>query len=139
MMKKIFLILAIAVATVTTATATTFGNLIIQQNDGTTYTFGLYGEEEYCNPVTITFENGNLIATQNGQQTTLELSSLNKMFFGATTGIQTISDGSDTGDVFDMQGRRVATKIHLKNLQNQLPKGVYIVKNGDKTVKMTIK
>ena len=139
-MKKIFLILAIAVATATTAAATTFGNLIIQQSDGTMHTFYLYGEEEYCNPVTITFENGKLIATQNGQQTTLELSSLDKMFFGATTGIQTISDGSDyTGDVFDMQGRRVATKIHLKNLQNQLPKGVYIVKNGDKTVKMTIK
>ena len=138
-MKKLLMILAIVVATVTTATAATIESLIIQKNDGTTYTFGLYGEEEYCNPITITFENGNLIATQNGQQTTLELSSLDKMFFGATTGIQTISEGADTGDVFDMQGRRVATKIHLKNLQNQLPKGIYIVKNGQKTVKVTIK
>ncbi|MBR5440070.1 MAG: T9SS type A sorting domain-containing protein [Prevotella sp.] len=139
MMKKIFLTLAIAVATATTAAAATYESLVIQQNDGTTYTFGLYGEEEYYNPVTITFENGKLIATQNGQQTTLEVSSLDKMYFGSTTGIQTVSDGLDTGDVFDMQGRRVATKINLKTLQNQLPKGVYIVKNGDKTVKMTVK
>ncbi len=138
-MKKLFLTLVVAVATVMTANAASIESLIIQQNDGTRYTFNLYGEEEDNVPITITFENGNLIASQNGQQTTLELSSLSKMFFGATTGIQTISDGSETADIFDIQGRRVATKMHLKDLQNRLPKGVYLVKNGGKTVKMTIK
>ena len=131
--------MAIVVATATTAIAASIESLIIQQNDGTMHTFNLYGEEDYNVPITITFENGNLIASQNGQQTTLELSSLSKMFFGATTSILTISDGSETADVFDIQGRRVATKMHLKDLQDRLPKGVYIVKNGDKTVKMTIK
>lgn len=138
-MKKLFLTLVVAVATVMTANAASIESLIIQQNDGTRYTFNLYGEEEDNVPITITFENGNLIASQNGQQTTLELSSLSKMFFGATTGIQTISDGSETADIFDIQGRRVATKMHLKDLENRLPKGVYLVKNGGKTVKMTIK
>ena len=139
-MKRLSLILAIVVATATTAIAASIESLIIQQNDGTMHTFNLYGEEEDYNvPITITFENGNLIASQNGQQTTLELSSLSKMFFGATTSILTISDGSETADVFDMQGRRVATKMHLKDLQNRLPKGIYLVKNGGKTVKMTIK
>ncbi len=138
-MKKLFLTLVVAVATVMTANAASIESLIIQQNDGTRYTFNLYGEEEDNVPITITFENGNLIASQNGQQTTLELSSLSKMFFGAITGIQTISDGSETADIFDIQGRRVATKMHLKDLQNRLPKGVYLVKNGGKTVKMTIK
>ena len=138
-MKKLFLTLVVAVATVMTANAASIESLIIQQNYGTRYTFNLYGEEEDNVPITITFENGNLIASQNGQQTTLELSSLSKMFFGAITGIQTISDGSETADIFDIQGRRVATKMHLKDLQNRLPKGVYLVKNGGKTVKMTIK
>ena len=62
-----------------------------------------------------------------------------KMFFAETTDIQMPSNALETGDVFDLQGRRVASKMQLKNLQNQLPKGIYIVKNGQKTVKVTIK
>ena len=131
-MKKLFLTLVVAVATVMTANASGYEYLTIQKSDGTMISLASSG-------LTITFENGNLIASQNGQQTTLELSSLSKMFFGAITGIQTISDGSETADIFDIQGRRVATKMHLKDLQNRLPKGVYLVKNGGKTVKMTIK
>ncbi len=128
-MKKLFLTLVVAVATVMTANASGYEYLTIQKSMISLASSGL----------TITFENGNLIATQNGETTTLELNSLSKMFFAETTDIQMPSNSLETGDVFDLQGRRVASKMQLKNLQNQLPKGFYIVKNGQKTVKVTIK
>ena len=131
-MKKLFLTLVVAVATVMTANASGYESLTIQKSDGTMISLASSG-------LTITFENGNLIATQNGETTTLELNSLSKMFFAETTDIQMPSNALETGDVFDLQGRRVASKVQLKSLQNQLPKGVYIVKNGQKTVKVTIK
>ena len=131
-MKKLFLTLGVAVATVMTANASGSEYLTIQKSDGTMISLASSG-------LTITFENGNLIATQNGETTTLELNSLSKMFFAETTDIQMPSNALETGDVFDLQGRRVASKVQLKNLQNQLPKGIYIVKNGQKTVKVTIK
>lgn len=131
-MKKLFLTLVVAVAMVMTANANGYEYLTIQKSDGTMISLASSG-------LTITFENGNLIATQNGETTTLELNSLSKMFFAETTDIQMPSNALETGDVFDLQGRRVASKVQLKNLQNQLPKGIYIVKNGQKTVKVTIK
>ena len=131
-MKKLFLTLVVAVATVMTANASGYEYLTIQKSDGTMISLASSG-------LTITFENGNLIATQNGETTTLELNSLSKMFFAETTDIQMPSNALETGDVFDLQGRRVASKVQLKNLQNQLPKGIYIVKNVQKTVKVTIK
>lgn len=131
-MKKIFLTLVVAVATVMTANASGYEYLTIQKSDGTMISLASSG-------LTITFENGNLIATQDGETTTLELNSLSKMFFAETTDIQMPSNALETGDVFDLQGRRVASKMQLKNFQNQLPKGIYIVKNGQKTVKVTIK
>ena len=131
-MKKLFLTVVVAVATVMTANASGYEYLTIQKSDGTMISLASSG-------LTITFENGNLIATQNGETTTLELNSLSKMFFAETTDIQMPSNALETGDVFDLQGRRVASKMQLKNLQNQLPKGIYIVKNVQKTVKVTIK
>lgn len=131
-MKKLFLTLVVAVATVMTANASGYEYLTIQKSDGTMISLASSG-------LTITFENGNLIATQDGETTTLELNSLSKMFFAETTDIQMPSNALETGDVFDLQGRRVASKMQLKNLQNQLPKGIYIVKNGQKNVKVTIK
>ena len=131
-MKKLFMTLVVADATVMTANASGYEYLTIQKSDGTMISLASSG-------LTITFENGNLIATQNGETTTLELNSLSKMFFAETTDIQMPSNALETGDVFDLQGRRVASKVQLKNLQNQLPKGFYIVKNGQKTVKVTIK
>ena len=132
-MKRFFLTLAVAVATTITANAENYDFLTIQKMDGTAVSFN-------STDLTITFADGNLIASQGGQQTTFELIKLSKMFFSSTTDVQIFStDAVETGDVFDLQGRRIASKIRLKDLQNQLPKGVYIVKNGQKNVKMTVK
>lgn len=132
-MKRFFLTLAVAIATTITANAENYDFLAIQKMDGTVVSFN-------STDLTITFADGNLIASQGGQQTTLELSKLSKMFFSSTTDVQNLStDAVETGDVFDLQGRRIASKIRLKDLQNQLPKGVYLVKNGQKAVKMTVK
>lgn len=133
MMKKFFLTLALTATSVLVANADNYNFLTVQKNDGTAVSFHSTG-------LTITFADGNLIASQGGQQTTLALTSLSKMFFSLTSDVQNLSaDAAETGDVFDLQGRCIASKIRLKDLRNQLPKGIYIVKNGQKAVKITVK
>jgi len=88
--------------------------------------------------LTITFSDGTLIAT-DGSQTlaSIAVSDLVSMEFSNTdTGIQTVIANSlitDDGTVvYDMSGRQMPQGAAL-------PKGVYIVKNSNRTFKMQIK
>ena len=89
--------------------------------------------------LSISFADGNLIAT-SGDQTlaTLSLASLTAMEFSndGTTGIQNISVNQLVTDsntvIYDMNGRQMPQGA-------QLPKGVYILKNNNKTLKVSIK
>ena len=137
MMKKFFLTLSLVVAVTLTANASNYDYLTVQKSDGTAVSFPSSG-------LTITFSGGNMIITQSGTPTTLPLSALSKMFFGDSdvSGIEAMTQEKpsvEAGEVFDLQGRRVATQMHLTNMQGKLPKGIYVVKNGENTVKVTVK
>lgn len=123
-MKRIVLMLALAATAALTISADNYNYLIVQKQDGTEQSFTALG-------LTITFANGNMMATQNGETTTLALSELNKMFFSQEpTGIKEVSTGmaEPTGSevVYDLQGRKMT-------VNGNLPKGIYIV-NGKKVV-----
>ena len=89
--------------------------------------------------LSIAFTGDNLVAT-SGNETlaTLPLSTLASMEFSTdgTTGIsqisadQLITDGNTV--IYDMQGRQMLQGAAL-------PKGVYIVKNNNRTLKVNIK
>lgn len=88
--------------------------------------------------LTITFNDGNMIASSDTETlATIALSALATMEFQNTTsGIQTISADTlitdDATVVYDMNGRMMPKEAAL-------PKGIYILKNGNKTIKMQIK
>ena len=135
-MKKIMLTLALMMAIAMNAAADNYYSyLILENSDGTTLSY-------VANELEITFSDGNLIVSQNGTATSHPLSSLSKMFFSnSTSSIQSADEEktAETGEVFDLQGRRVAAQMRLADINRQLPKGVYIVKNGEKSVKFTVK
>lgn len=91
----------------------------------------------------ITFSGSNMIVESDGVTATYDLNTLSKMYFGNSdvTAIRNHPEpqAAESCEVYDLQGRRVAAEIQLKNLQNQLPKGVYIMKKGETSTKITVK
>lgn len=89
--------------------------------------------------LTIAFSGDNLIAT-SGSETlaTLPLTSLTQMEFSNddVTGIESVSVDQIVTDeatvVYDLNGRRMPQGA-------QLPKGIYILKNSNRTIKVTIR
>ena len=89
-----------------------------------------------------TFDNGTM--TLKGEETELSwpLENLNKFTFGyVSTGIRDVKTTgldilSDNCVAYDLKGRVV--KQNLKSL-SELPKGVYIIKNGRVTTKVVRK
>ena len=134
-MKKIFLMLAFVTSFVT-ANAGDYKFLTVQQTNGAEQSFTASG-------LTITFSQGNMVLNENGTSTTVSLSGLSKMYFSdEATGIETLGNASSVTDgtvIYDLQGRKVATSPLLNVSTSQLPKGVYIVKQGDRSYKITVK
>ena len=88
--------------------------------------------------LTITFSDGNMIAA-SGSETlaTIALSDLASMeFSNETSGIETtISDSLITDKetvIYDLNGRQMPQGAAL-------PKGIYILKNSKRTIKMQVK
>lgn len=137
MMKKTFFLTILAMLTISAQAAdTAYQYLVFTLSDGTT-------KAVTATNLNIAFDNGNLTAT-NGSETlaTIPLMSLTKMEFSTdgTTAIEGISvDQLVTDDntvIYDLQGR----EIQNGNLSNgKLPRGTYILKNGNKTLKVNIR
>ena len=106
--------------------------LVFTLTDGTT-------KAVTANGLTITFTDGNLVAASGGETlATLPLSSLTQMEFSTdgTTGIEGINADTLITDsataIYDMNGRQMPSG-------SALPKGVYIVKTQNRTLKVNIK
>ena len=131
-MKKTFLLALLFVFSSMMTKAADYQYLVFTLSDGTT-------QAVTATNLSITFTDGNLVAT-NGSATlaTLPLASLTQMEFSneGTTGIQDISVNQLVTDsnttIYDLNGRQMPQGA-------QLPKGVYILKNNNKTFKVTIK
>lgn len=132
-MKKAIILKLLTVLTLGTRAAD-YDYLVFTQNDGTT-------KAVTATNLAISVGNDQLVVTDNNGTTlaTFPLASLTKMEFsndGGSTGISTISADMLTTDdataIYDMSGRQMPRNT-------QLPKGVYILKNSNRTIKVQIK
>jgi hypothetical protein len=131
-MKKTILMILLCIFSSLTMRAGDYQYLVFTLNNGTT-------QAVTATDLSIAFTGDNLVAT-SGNETlaTLPLSTLASMEFSTdgTTGIsqisadQLITDGNTV--IYDMQGRQMLQGAAL-------PKGVYIVKNNNRTLKVNIR
>ncbi len=132
MMKKTILLAMLCIFSSLGTRAGDYNYLVFTHNGSTTAVT--------ASSLTITFSDGYLYAKNSSGETlaTILLTDLTKMEFSNDdpTGIESISaDRVITDDatvIYDMNGRQVSKDAAL-------PKGVYIVKNSNKTFKMYIK
>lgn len=125
-MKLRNLLFLAALMTAGTAAADDYGYFTLRNSSGEVTTFTAVG-------LKMTFANGKILATQDGQTTELSLDALDAMYFSneQATAIESVATGTDRVTVFNLSGVRVG-EGQLSELN--LPKGVYIVsKNGTKT------
>ena len=132
-MKKAIILTLLSVLSLGTRAAD-YEYLVFTLNDGTT-------QAVTSTNLAISVGNDQLVVTDSNGNTlaTFALADLTKMEFsndGGHTGISTISADMLTTDdatvIYDMSGRQMPRGT-------QLPKGVYILKNSNRTIKVQIK
>ena len=132
-MKKAIILTLLTVLTLGTRAAD-YEYLVFTLNDGTT-------QAVTSTNLAISVGNDQLVVTDSNGNTlaTFALADLTKMEFsndGGHTGISTISADMLTTDdataIYDMSGRQMPSGA-------QLPKGIYILKNNNRTIKVQIK
>ena len=131
-MKKTMLMILLCILSSLTMRAGDYQYLVFTLSNGTT-------QAVTATDLTIAFTSDNLIATSNGTTVaTLPLSTLTSMEFSVdgSTGISQISANQLVTDeetvIYDIQGRQMPQGAAL-------PKGVYIVKNNNRTLKVNIR
>ena len=131
-MKKTIILMLLTILSSMSMRAADYQYMVFSLNDGTTKAIT-------ATDLTFTFTNDNLVATSGGETlATLPLTQLAYMEFSSdgTTDInqlnvsQIITDANTA--IYDMQGRQMPQG-------SSLPKGVYIVKNSNRTIKVNIK
>jgi len=126
-------LLAIMLVIAVAAKADSYTHLVVEGNDGTTTSFALSG-------LTITFSDGNFVASTG---TTLTLADLAKMYFrGETNAIDLTTTNADAQvKVYNPGGQLVSetTQAKLAEQLSTLPKGIYLINNGETTKKVMVK
>ncbi len=128
-MKKIIILALLAIFTLGTHAAD-YNYLKFTQSDGSTKSIS-------ASDLSITFSDGNMIATSGSSTVTIALTSLTKMEFSNSgeTGIESIKTNftiDDATEIYDMNGRRIPSG-------SALSRGVYIIKSNGKTQKIVVK
>lgn len=136
MMRKFFMICVFCLMAAAQSFAADYGYLIIQKNDGSQVSFNATG-------LKITFQGTNLIANDNGNETTLSLAELSKMFFSNTaTGVKLTEAETEKQagpiTVFTVAGKKVAVVNDALEVQKMKP-GMYIIKQGNNASKVLVK
>lgn len=103
-----------------------------------TFTHNNLAEQSFnATGLTITFENGQAVVTQDGTQTTLALADLQKMRFTAEpAGVEEVAAEANAPlTVVTLSGQRVGTFKDKAAMERSLKKGLYVVKTAGKTFK----
>ena len=132
-MKKV-LVLLTAITVGSNLLADDFTYLTVENNDGTTTTMT-------ANGLTITFSDGKLIATNGAENWSLPLSGLKKMYFSNTDAISNQLVETEDGEVtvYSTSGIVMGKYQSIGEAKSQLKKGVYVIKSGSETLKITVK
>ena len=130
-MKQLLIILTLCLSAIT-ASAGDYKFLILEGNDGTTYSINATG-------LTLTFSDGNLVSSDG---TVIPLNSLVKMYFSEASGISTIpsTTSDDHVTVYSIAGILAGTYNDMTTAMSSLTKGLYIIKQKDGSIiKYTVK
>lgn len=130
-MKQLLIILTLCLSAIT-ASAGDYKFLILEGNDGTTYSMNATG-------LTLTFSDGNLVSSDG---TVIPLNSLVKMYFSEASGISTIpsTTNDDHVTVYSITGILAGTYNDMTTAMSSLTKGLYIIKQKDGSIiKYTVK
>ena len=109
-------------------------DLLIRDKDGNEQSLNLDNLRK------LTFEQGNLVATLNdGSATSYILSSISKMLFSDNTAVEgIIADAILPVSVYDLSGRVIVNNSSAspESVVGDLPKGIYLLRTGGKTIKI---
>ena len=119
-----------------TAQAADYQYLTIEKTDGTATSLTAVG-------LNISYSDGKLNATNGTESATLPLSEVSRMYFSNAKEVTAISDlqvlnDDDTATAYDLSGKKIAEGT-LAKLRPRLRKGVYIIKQNNKTKKLLVK
>lgn len=93
--------------------------------------------------LTLTVSGNQIVAVGADGTHAFPLASLGKMFFSKeaaqTTGITTVNDAASPVEVFSVAGVSLGTFQSAGEAQSQLKPGVYVVKQGKRTLKTVVK
>jgi len=133
-MKKTVMIFALLMAVCFRLNAQSYDYLTFQTADGSVYSMTASG-------LTITFSDGQMKAQVGSETLSLTLSDLTKMYFSETNGISGTQINQIDSDVsvFTIDGKQMGTYQSVEAARSSLKPGVYVLKAGNKTVKMTVK
>ena len=110
--------------------------LVFQNSEGTATFFAVES-------LSITINDGKLVATNADGSQTFSLSDLSKMFFSKTTEITGINDintnGSQEVEVFTTGGVKLGMFESITSAKTSLKPGIYVIKNSQKTYRIAVK
>lgn len=139
-MKKTIILTLLCIVSNMSMRAADYQYLVFTMNNGSTLAVT-------ATDLTISFANDNLIAT-SGNETlaTLPLATLASMEFSNDNGITAINVVSADGAVLDVNSIITDANTAIYDMQGRmmpqgsaLPKGTYIVKNNNRTIKVNIR
>lgn len=131
-MKHLYLVFVLLAATLT-AQAGGYDYLTFEKSDGRQVSVKADG-------LKMTFTDGNLVARNNEGTMTFALAELSKMFFAETSGVKDVkADDAREVAVYNLSGVKLGSFRDAASAQNALVKGVYVVRKGARTYKVTVK
>ena len=139
-MKKTIILTLLCIVSSISMRAADYQYLVFTMNNGSTLAVT-------ATDLTISFANDHLIAT-SGNETlaTLPLATLASMEFSNDNGITAINVVSADGAVLDVNSIITDANTAIYDMQGRmmpqgsaLPKGTYIVKNNNRTIKVNIR
>lgn len=135
-MKRLYIIFILCAAFGLTVQAGDYTYLAFRSNDGTEISLSVSN-------LKITFSNGQLVAVNSETNQTFSLSDLYKMYFtnSAITNIEEVlpTDFDSEVEIFTTSGVSKGRYDNLNQARQTLTKGVYIVKQSEKTYKIAVK
>jgi len=132
-MNKILATLSI-ILIASTIQADDYPYLTFSRNDGSEQSITAIG-------TTISFAGGELTAKNGNEQLSISLVDLCKMFFSDTTGIrdEVSMPTSQSIHIYTLSGVDMGIYSTIDSARSHLASGIYIIKSGNQTYKITIK
>lgn len=137
-MKKLMIFLMCVTAMISKAMAYDYNYLSFETSDGSVVSMDVTS-------LIITISGTTLTVTNTSANQSFTLTNLSNMHFSTTdettdaAGITSLVDSDcQEVEVYSLSGISMGTFDNLNSAKGNLPKGIYVIKNNDKTYKVTV-